>query len=75
MAVADAPTLLERLLDVLRWPWWTVTTARHRPAQLPAERPGSDDQWSAWRGPDGHPLPLDNAARQAIEREEGSPHG
>lgn len=24
------------------------------------DRPGSDDQWRAWTGPDGHPLPLND---------------
>lgn len=31
---------MKRLAEILRWPWWTVTTARHRDDdQLAAGRP------------------------------------
>ncbi|HEV2778569.1 MAG TPA: hypothetical protein VGX25_04140 [Actinophytocola sp.] len=30
---------MNRLAEVLRWPWWTVATARHRLDALTTDRP------------------------------------
>lgn len=53
LALASAVALFGRL------------ALRTRPGgPLDPPRPGSDDQWRAWTGPNGHPLPLNDQAQQ-----------
>lgn len=62
------------LADRARWLAWTIQSwlLPDNSGYAPFERrPGDDDQWQNWTGPNGRPIPLNNQAAADLDDQRG----